>query len=434
MKTVVKKWGINGEGLVFYDKKPVFVDGAIPGEVISFHVEEKRKSYCVGHLDKVFESSKNRRYPLCSLYKECGGCALMHVKYPAQAKMKQEILKETLKKYAGYTGRVLDLEKNEFSLGYRNACKLPVAYKKDHLVCGMYQKNSNDFVEIDRCFVHSKHIERAIKDVLEILNKYNCRSYSQKYHEGIRTLVIKEFNEKLQIILVTGKGRLEEPIVRELSQIEGLYSLWQSIKLDDGIDVFGKHMLHLGLERNIFIELEDLKLSLLPRSFFQLNTHQAIKMYHYVASLIKPCMRMVEAYSGIGAISLLCKEKAKEIIGIEYIQDAVDNANENARINKAENVSFVCGDAAKKLRAILVDKEVDTLVVDPPRTGLDDSMKSCILDSGINSVVYVSCNPSTLAKDLNVLMKMYRVESVKPFDLFSQTPLVETVVFLRKKR
>ena len=183
-------------------------------------------------------------------------------------------------------------------------------------------------------------------------------------------------------------------------------------------------------EEKMHLQLEDIQLSLLPRSFFQLNTKQSVNLYNVVKDWMPRSKTTVEAYSGIGAISLFVKDKAQEIIGVESIQDAVDNANENAMLNHADNVSFICEDAGSALAHLVKEKDVDTLIVDPPRSGLDDTMKETILKSKIKTMIYVSCNPATLAKDLGVLKKEYRIVKIQPVDMFSQTPHVESVTLL----
>lgn len=433
MNTTIKKWGINGEGIAFINKKPVFIEGVIPNETVSYHLVKEGKNFCIGKVDKITSESSSRRHPLCPVWKECGGCSLMHVQYKAQCKMKEQVLKETLKKYADYTGKVEPIIKNPNPLGYRNSCKLPFGSKDGLLSTGMYKKESQDFVGIDRCFTHSKHIERVRKEVVQILNEFRCNPYSKKFNTGFRNLVIKEFDEKLQVILVTAKQEISAEMIERLCQIEGVCSLWQSVKIKDSVELFGKKMIHLGLDENIYMNLDEFKLSLLPRSFFQLNTAQAINMYKYIRDIVPNCNTIVEAYSGIGAISLFIKEKAKKIIGIEYIQDAVDNANENAKINNADNVSFICGDAGKELIKLSRNESIDTLIVDPPRTGLDDVMKKTILSSKIDTLVYVSCNPSTLGKDLDILKKKYKIVSIQPFDIFSQTHNIESVCSMKRK-
>ena len=193
-------------------------------------------------------------------------------------------------------------------------------------------------------------------------------------------------------------------------------------------------MIHLAGETHLPLELDGMKLEISPRSFFQLNTKQAVKLYRTIASMVGDNKNLiVEAYSGIGAISLYLKDKAKEIIGIESIKDAVVNANKNAKLNNCEHISFICDDAANKLTYLSKKRNIDVLVVDPPRSGLDDAMLSCILKSKIKEIIYVSCNPATLGKNLAVLSSRYEVEKIQPVDMFPHTPHVESVVSLKRK-
>ena len=432
MKTTIKKWGINGEGIAYKDRKPVFITGAMPNEFIEYSVVKEFKNYSIGKLEKIIKSSNSRRKMLCAYADRCGGCSLMHVQYKAQCKMKEQFLKESLKKYAKLNISLDPIVKNMDSLAYRNACKLPLSMQNGKIVSGMYEKDSNEFVEISRCLIHSKTLEKVRQTIVSILQENQCRAYDKRKKMGYRTLVLKEFDEKVQVIFVTGKDKINEKIIQLVEEIEEVESIWQSIKVQDSPEVFGDQMIHLALNKNIIVPLDKMTLSLLPKSFFQLNTKQAVQLYNTVHEWMPKSKCIVEAYSGIGAMSLYCHDKADEVIGIEFVEDAVCNAKENALENNIENVKFICGDAAKKLKDILLHKEVDSLIVDPPRTGLNSEMLNCIISSSIKNIIYVSCNPSTLSKDLAVLSKNYNVEKVRPFDMFSQTQHVETVVLLSK--
>ena len=357
----------------------------------------------------------------------------MHVKYPAQCKMKEGNLKETLIKYADYNGRILPIIKNPEPLSYRNSCKLPFGEEYGELYTGMYERDTNHFQKMERCYVHSKLLEQTRQEVLKIMNEHHLKMYDDKKKTGYRTLVMKEFDSKIQIIFVTGKEDISEEFIHDVTQLEGVVSIWQSVKTETKREVFGDMRFIWG-EEKMHLQLEDIQLSLLPRSFFQLNTKQSVNLYNVVKDWMPRSKTTVEAYSGIGAISLFVKDKAEEIIGVESIQDAVDNANENAILNHADNVSFICEDAGSALAHLVQEKDVDTLIVDPPRSGLDDTMKETILKSKIKTMIYVSCNPATLAKDLGVLKKEYRIVKIQPVDMFSQTPHVETVCLLTREK
>lgn len=426
----IKKWGINGEGIGYIHQKPIFVPGAIPQEIVQCTMENTDRKFEVATLKKVLQPSSLRRHRLCPI-KNCDGCALMHVNYKGQCRMKEATLKQTLYKYAEYKGKILPIIKNESVLGYRNSCKMPVRFVDGKLHLGLYHANSNDFVPVSRCIVHQKGMEQVRQRIEELINIHGIKAYEEQTKQGLRTVVLKEFEEKVQIVLVTGQDCIPSSLIQVLSQIESVCSIFQSIKTDSSIDVFGKETKHLYGQKNMILHVHNLTLQLLPRSFFQLNTKQALRLYEYVESLVKPCRCIVEAYSGIGAMSLMTAHKAKKVIGIESIEDAVQNANENAYRNQLEHVSFICDDAGKRLSTL--QETVDCLIVDPPRSGLDKMMKQAILDKKPKQMIYVSCNPSTLAKDLKELQAIYRIVSVQPFDIFSQTQHVETVVKLVRK-
>ena len=428
----IKKWGINGEGIGYIDRKPIFVQGVLPDELVEVEIEKEVEKYYKGKLIQVIEESPRRRHAICPIWKECGGCSLMHVQYKEQCKMKEQSLKETLIKYAGYKKRINPFMKNTNPLGYRNACKLPFGYADGKIMTGMYERESNHFIGMEHCIVHSKVLETTRKQIVESCQKHKCKVYDKRLESGFQTLVCKEFNGNIQVIFVTGKNTLSDEFIDDILDIEPVTSIWQSIKVKDSIDVFGDTMIHIAGDRNLTVEMHDMKFNILPKSFFQLNTEQADKLYTYVESILPESKTVIEAYSGIGAISLYIKDKAQSIIGIESIKDAVDNANENAAINHADHVHFICGDAAKECEKIVKKKKVDTLIVDPPRSGLDENMKETILNSKIRNIIYISCNPSTLSKDLDKLQKRYNILSVQPIDMFSQTQHVETVVLLTK--
>lgn len=370
---------------------------------------------------------------MCAHADKCGGCALMHVDYKGQVRMKEAVLKEALKKYAHYTGPIEPLIKNPDPLAYRNACKLPFDKEEGKIVTGLYQKDTTDFIPVERCLIHQKGLEAARRQIAQLAQKYDLPVFA-KDKEGLMTLVLKEFDGKVHTVFVTTDIKLPEEFINDILHMENTGSVWQSIKEkgDPDYELFGSKMLHLGGEMDIVLQSGNFTLNMLPRSFFQLNTKQAQNLYSIIASWIpKHSSLLVEAYSGIGAISLYAADKADKVIGIETIEDAVINARQNALLNGKDNLEFICGDAAKELKEIAKTNRIDTLVVDPPRSGLNDDMIAAVLKSRPETFIYVSCNPATLAKNLEKLQHAYAIEKVQPFDFFSQTPHVETAVLLK---
>lgn len=435
MILTIKKWGINGEGIAYWKKKPVFVEGGMPDEVVDAELTEEYDTYCVAEIKKVIEASPRRRRPMCAITKECGGCPLMHADMKGQLRMKGSALKEALKKYADYSGEILPIIKNPDVLAYRNACKLRFFNKDNEIYCGLYEKDSNKVVKMERCIIHDKDLERVRVRIVQILNEYGAKAYTRKDGSGYRALVMKCFDHKVQVILVTSKMTIDQSLLDAIMEIDGVVSLWQSIKTEgeNNLDVFGSQMVHLAGQEKMEVKVCGLDLALLPRSFFQLNTKQAENLYNVVKDWMPKCRTVVEAYCGVGAMALLAASKARKVIGIESIEDAVINARENAKKNNIGNVRFICGDAGNELIQISAKKKIDTLIVDPPRSGLDQTMKEAIINAKVRTIIYVSCNPSTLAKDLGVLKDQYAIKKVQPVDMFSQTPHVETVVLMSRK-
>lgn len=435
MKVTIKKTGINGEGIGYIDRMPVFVPQALIGEEVEIRIVDKQKRYATAELLRVVKSSKNRIRPKCFIQNTCGACPLMIARYPAQLEYKQDLLKQSLIKYAQIDPRkVARVKASEDVFGYRNQFKLPCAMEEGRLVSGLFMPNSNYFIDVKKCWIHEDGLERVRMDIMHVLNTHGCVSYNPHDKKGIRNLVVRGFDNRYQCTIVTGNDELDERLISDLMRIKGLTSLWQSIHtIKKTPEVFGNKMMHLAGETSLAMELDGLKLRISPRSFFQLNSKQAVQLYRTIASMVKENNELiVEAYSGIGAISLYLKDKAKEIIGIESIKDAVVNANQNAALNGCEHVSFLCDDAANKLTYLSKKRSIDVLVVDPPRSGLDDAMLECILRSKIKNIIYVSCNPATLGKNLAVLCSRYNVDRIQPIDIFPHTPHVETVALLSK--
>lgn len=437
MKGSIKRWGINGEGITYLNKKAIFVENAIPGEVVEFQIDQDNGNYAKAHSTAIYEESPRRRHPMCPKWQTCGGCSLMHVDYKGQVRMKEHALQEALRKYADYTGPILPLIKNPKPLGYRNACKLPFGLdEKGRTTTGMYKKGTNEFVPLERCIIHSKMLEQVRQELNKHIGNSNLKPVSQDNSNGLLTLVLKQFDDKVHVALVTTNLQIPQDLVSDILSIPHVASVWQSVKEPDdpSHELFGKRVFHLGGEMKMTLQLDDYSLNLLPKSFFQLNTEQALQLYKLVASWVpNNTDLLIEAYSGIGAISLFASDKANETIGIELIEDAVANANENALINGKEDLSFVCGDAATELQEITSKATFDALIVDPPRSGLNQAMRQTILEAKPETLIYVSCNPATLGKDLAVLDEVYEIKQVQPFDFFSQTPHVETAVLLQKR-
>ena len=425
--------GINGEGIGYDHGVPVFIPGALMHETVDVKITQEKEKYKTAKLIRVIRKSKDRVEPECRYCDSCRACTLMHLKYERQLNYKKQTLKQALKKYADIDMPV-SIIKNDNIYHYRNKFKLPFGMEKGKIVTGMYESERGRFVPIEDCIIHEEVLEKVRKQILEIMNKYKLKAYNERTREGYRSLIMRTFNNKIALVFVVGDNTDLEPMLSDLTRIEEVSSIYYSVNTNkkyinalenDLVHVFGKNCLNA--------RINGLKLVFTPKSFFQLNTRQAEVLYDEAVSLIDENDEVVlEAYCGVGVMSLMAARKAKHVTGVEIVPDAIDNAKKNARYNKIDNVDFVVGDSGSVMEEISKEKQLDCLIVDPPRTGLDEKMINSILNSNAKKLIYVSCNPSTLAKNLNVLKEYYNIESIRAIDVFSNTEHVETIVYLAR--
>jgi 23S rRNA (uracil1939-C5)-methyltransferase len=435
MKIKIEKMGINGEGIGYIDRLPTFIENAYPGEIVEAEIEKRFDRYVIAKRLELIQQSPHRIVSPCPIQDQCGGCSIMTLSLEQQLREKEKLLYESLRKYmSGKVPRIRPIVTNPSPLGYRNQCKFPISLNQGVLTSGMYKPNSNYFVSIDHCIVHDEDVERVRKEVMRLSNEYRLPSFNPPKYQGLRYIVLRSFDGNVQVTLVTGQLKLPAKFVEDISKIQGVKTIAQSINdVKHSREIIKNKTDILWGSKTITCTINDIDLVVSPQSFFQLNIKQATAIYNKVVSSIEPCDCIVEAYCGIGAMSLMVKHLAKEVIGIDSIQAAIDNANINAQVNNAENVKFVAGDAAVNLQKIAESKAIDVLIVDPPRSGLSDAMLEIIKNIEIGQIIYVSCNPSTLAKNLEVLQSEYDILEITPYDMFSHTPLIETVVNLKRK-
>lgn len=425
--------GINGEGIGYIDHKPVFVDGVFPTEEAEVEITEKKETYCRGVVKRITQYS-DERVKTNYKYATEEGCPLFAMKYPAQLKYKKGLLEEALIKYANVKRSfVRDIHPSVSTLGYRSQCKLPVQESHHLIQTGMYMPGSNHWHPIDRSLIQDPLLEKVRVKILKRVGRSHLHAYDARSEKGLRYLVLRCIDNKVQCTLVTGKDKVHKELIEEIMEINEMYGLFQSINTDrKSIGIFGSEVRKLAGNDTQAVTIDGITLQLSPQSFFQLNVRTAEELYRTAISKIDPCDTLVEAYCGIGAMSLLAHDKARQIYGIESIPDAVKNAKMNADNNGIDNVQFFCADAAEGLNQITAHTNVDTILVDPPRSGMDDRMIGAILRAKPKKIVYISCNPATLARNLKQLKRDYHVVTVIPFDMFPHTPHVESITVLER--
>lgn len=415
----IHRLGIHGEGVGSFEGFTIFVDGALPGETVKAKVTEVRKNYGRAEVIEFLEKSPYRVKPICPVFGRCGGCQLMHLDYTQQLETKRQRVIDALQRIGKITADVHPCVPSPAPLAYRNKIQLP--YVDGRL--GLYAFNSHDLVEIEKCFIHCPLGEKAFQHIQEILTK--------SPPENLRHVLIKtavHTNQILVILVTEGESNVKalgDEIKRCMPEIKGVV---QNINQEPGNVILGRMNRTLAGEGSIFDTICGLTFRVSPASFFQVNPAQAENLYRKAleACELQGTETVLDAYCGVGTVSLLLAQKAKKVIGVESVAEAIADAKDNARLNKIENVEFTCAFAENfDLPAS------DVAVINPPRKGCDPLFLAKLIELKPKRLVYISCDPATLARDLVILQTgNYQIKDVQPFDMFPQTVHVETVVSL----
>lgn len=432
----IERLGINGEGIGFYKGKPIFINGALPDEQISVDNVEYFGKYYKGQLKQVLKKSKYRCNEKCKLSKYCDGCSLQHCQYNQQLIYKKQLLIESLQKYSSIdTKLVKPLIHSEQQFNYRNQVKLAIKEYDGVLHAGLFAADSNRFIRVDnQCIIHDKRINETIEKCLYLMNRFKMKGFNNKDKKGIRGLVIRYIDKQLSIVIVTGNDKFSDAFKQEILQQTKANVFAQSILTSRNYNnLLSSQIVYFTNQHYIDVSFNNRKFAVSPLSFFQLNTQTAKLMVEYITSKVPDNVTLYEGYCGVGILSLCASDHIKKGYGVEIVKASIDSAKRNAKINHIDHMEYKVGDSGEEFNYISKKEKIDCLLVDPARSGLDNTMIQAIIKSKVKTIIYVSCNMSTLAKNLNDLSKYYQVDSIQPFDMFSNTSLVETVVTLKIK-
>jgi len=422
----IKRLGIHGEGVGTHEGFTVFVDGALPGETVTVSIDEVRKNFARAKLLSCEKTSPHRAAPPCPVFGRCGGCQLMHLAYPEQLETKRQRVVDALERI----GKIFDIPvsscvSSPSPLAYRNKIQLPVIMDPD-LRMGLYAFNSHDIVEIEKCYIHCSLGEQVFAKVKAILKA--------EPDPSLRFVLIKtgvNTNQVLVILVTEGEGaltlpRAAEKIMESSPEIKGVV---QNINSSSGNVVLGKTFRTLAGHSSIVDKICGLHFKVSPASFFQVNPAQAENLYQKALEFcgLKGDETVLDAYCGVGTLSLILARHAKQVIGVECVSDAIADAQDNAKRNQIKNVIFHCDQAENFIGTLTA---IDVAVLNPPRKGCDPSFLEKLLLLKPKHIVYISCDPATLARDLAILQKSYTVDTVQPFDMFPQTVHVESIAKL----
>lgn len=398
MKVKIEKLDHHGRGIAHIDGKIVFVENALPGEVVVIEIEKETPKFMEATVVEYVTKSEARVKSKCPYYEECGGCHLRHMSYEDTLAFKKNKLEEILKKYASLECEI-NVIKNKNRDFYRNKVELQVVDG----VYGFFKKGSHDIVEIDRCL----NAEEAINVVLRSTNLFHIKN-------GKVTIKCNYNGEIILNIEADNEANIEIEKLRDRVKLVGI--------IYNGKLIFGAdHFIEI-VDNTLFKETYN--------SFFQVNRYINENLFKLITENIQDGEVVLDMCSGVGTLSLVASRKASKVYAIEIVENAVRDAIVNARMNKIENVNFMLGDAYSKIAKI--DDVLDTIIIDPPRSGLNKEALDSLLNIKASKIIYISCDPVTLSRDLNVLKSNYDVEKVYLLDMFSYTYHVECVCVLNR--
>lgn len=441
----IKRLGINGEGVGYFKRQVVFVPGALPGEEIVAEATKVNPKFSEAKIKKIRKKSEFRVQPPCPVYHECGGCQLQHLRYDQQLKEKRDIIIQALERHTKLNPEKLDIKETigmEDPWSYRNKSQFQVGQKDGKVLAGLYGMNSHRLINIEHCAVQHPQTTKATETVKRILQDLRIPIYNERNRKGIvRTIVARVGIQtgELQIVLITAQKELpkKEIIIEKIkSELPEVKSIIQNVNGEKTSIIFGQETMNLDGCDFIQETLGDLQFELSARTFFQLNPEQTVKLYNEVkrAAGLTGKEKVADAYCGVGTIGLWVADQAAEIRGMDIIRESIEDAKKNAARHGIKHAQYVVGKAEEWLPKWTKEGwRPDVVIVDPPRTGLDQQLLKTILKVQPKKVVYVSCNPSTLAKDISVLSSKYHVSGIQPVDMFPQTAHVEAVTLLELK-
>ncbi|WP_042275965.1 23S rRNA (uracil(1939)-C(5))-methyltransferase RlmD [[Clostridium] dakarense] len=437
--------GQGGVGIGKCDGFTVFVDGGLIQDKIKVKINKSKKNYAVGDIVEIIEKSPFRVERACSdSLKDCGGCQIQELDYKNQLDIKTNEVKQVITRI-GKLDNVLihDTMGMDEPLRYRNKAQFPIQKVSGVPVIGFYKKKSHDIIPTDKCVIQHEVNDKIVKIIKTYISAYDVSIYDEKSHAGVlRHLVTKIgfTTNEVMVVLVAKENKLPhlDELVSVLREnVPGFKTLVVNVNKERTNVILGKENIVVVGEGKINDYIGDLVFEISPLSFFQVNPVQTEVLYNKALEYadLKENDTVFDIYCGIGSISLFLAQKASKVYGIEIVEDAIKDAKINAKLNNLDNVEFYVGKAEEVVPKMYKEgKTANVVVVDPPRKGCDEKVLDTIISMKPDRVVYVSCNPSTLARDLNYLDERgYKCTEIQPVDMFPHTMHVECVAKLVKK-
>lgn len=431
----------DGSGVAKHDGYTVFVKGAVIGDECKIEITKRNKTYGFGKLLEVIKPSPSRVEPVCNAFRECGGCTLLHTDYETQLKIKRETVYNALTRIGGFEDiTVHETTPSVPNLNYRNKSQYPVGGSTGAVKIGFYAPRSHNVVNSEFCAIENTDSRIILNAFRTWMEKYSIAPYNEEKHSGTIRHIYSRVGESIMIVIVSR--------TREIDHLDKLKQMLLSLELSRPIGgivvninsqktntILGKYDYTVFGEKFIYAKIDDITYKVNYKSFFQVNPYTTNLLYKKALELcdLKGEETVFDLYCGIGTISLFLAKKAKKVIGIEIVPEAIEDAKENAKINNIDNALFYCGAAEDVCPPLIkAGEKADIVVVDPPRKGCDEKLLDAIGKMKPEKIVYVSCNVATLARDAKILHEKYGYDMKEafPFDQFPHSTHVECVAQL----
>jgi len=431
-----------GQGIAKVEGCTVFVPNAIVGEKVRLRIEKAAKTWAAGKIVELLERSPHRVNRECPVAKLCGGCDFWHMDYEEETRLKADRVRQCLNRLAGENLQTLPILSAPTCLAYRNKAQYPVSVKKGKAYAGFFKAGTHDVIENERCLILPPESDAVKQLVIDYVNQFHVMPYNEKEHKGLlRHIYVRRgaVSGQILVCLVLNGRRIPKPevLIERLKKVQGFTTLVISVNTKVGNSILGDEFITLYGPGYIEDTLCGLTFRLSPRSFYQVNHHQAQRLYEAAITRtgITKDDTVLDLYCGVGTITLAMAKAAGRVIGVEVIEQAVEDARDNAKRNGIENAEFFCGDAGQA--ALELEKQgvkADVVVVDPPRKGLNADTIEALARFAARRIVYVSCDPATLARDVALLKERgYVLSDALAVDLFPRCAHVETVILLSRK-
>lgn len=431
-----------GQGVGKIEGFVVFVDGVLPGENVDIKIVKQTKSYAVGRLVNINNSSGDRVKPFCPVYDKCGGCAVQHMSYQAQLDFKKDTVLQNIRRIGGLQNiKVNNTIGMENPFKYRNKVQYPVGSDKGDIRIGFYETRSHNIIDSNLCDIQpdeSNYIRDVVRDFCK---DAGIAIYDEKTGKGLlrHVMVRKGFKTgEIMVVLVINGDKLvnsDELVNKLLEHFPDIKSIILNVNTRNTNIILGDKNICVYGQKYITDYIGSFKFEISPLSFFQVNPIQTEVLYEKALEYagLSGSETVFDLYCGIGTISLFLSQKAKHVVGVEVVADAICDAKRNADINGVSNVEFLVGEAEKVIPELYAQGvKADVVVVDPPRKGCDEVLLNTLVEMQPQRIVYVSCNPSTLARDLKYLTEHgFEAKEVQPVDMFPWTGHVESIIWMQ---